>query len=144
MVDDQHSDKKPEGEKRPSVACRCSSNCLGRAALLSAPVDDDATIEPTHGRRACLIINVSSRVTRSSTYPHRAGRRPRAKGKGEGPPHCEPGDLSPGVHPPLAASADKMRRLDAAPSNRHRELLDYCRGSALGSAPHGTAEGDVQ
>src|SRR5262245_36315610 len=57
MVDDQHSDKKPEGEKRPSVACRCSSNCLGRAALLSAPVDDDATIEPTHGRRACLIIN---------------------------------------------------------------------------------------
>jgi len=37
-----------------------------------------------------------------------------------------------------------MRRLDAAPSNRHRELLDYCRGSALGSAPHGTAEGDVQ
>src|SRR5262245_20627605 len=30
---------------------------LGRAALLSAPVDDDATIEPTHGRRACLIIS---------------------------------------------------------------------------------------
>jgi len=56
MVDDQHSDKKPEGRGAVRLACRCSSSCLDRAALLSAPVDDDAAIEPTHGRRACLII----------------------------------------------------------------------------------------